>query len=135
MRGVTPHALKLPEVNHARRLSLDPARFRGLMVKTAIWAGRMASLSQLTIELEEQLADQLRKAAREHGWTPETLAADCVAQHLEIAVRHRVVIERMEAVDADLAALATFVGEATQSGEGVDLTKICRYGRESRKPD
>ena len=105
------------------------------MAKTAIRAGRMTSLLQLTIELDEQLADQLRKAAREHGWTPEPLAADCVAQHLEIAVRHRVVIERMEAVDAHLAALAEFVGEATQSGEGIDLTKICRYGRKPRTPD
>lgn len=95
----------------------------------------MASLQQLTIELDEQLADRLRAAAREHGWTPESLAADCVAQHLEIAVRHRVLIERLEAVDAHLAALATFVGEATQSGEGVDLTKICRYGRKPRTPD
>ena len=105
------------------------------MAKTANRARRMASLLQLTIELDEQLADQLRKAAREHGWTPETLAADCVAQHLEIAIRYRVVIERMEAVDAHLAALAEFVGEATQSGDGVDLTKICRYGRKPRKPD
>ena len=95
----------------------------------------MANLHQLTIELDEQLADQLRKAAREHGWTPESLAADCVAQRLEIAVRHRVVVERREAVDAHLAALATFVGEATQSGEGVDLTKICRYGRKPRTPE
>jgi hypothetical protein len=95
----------------------------------------MATLHQLTIELDEQLADQLTEAAREHGWAPESLATDCVAQHLEIAVRHRVVVERMEAVDAHLAALATFVGEATQSGEGIDLMKICRYGRKSRTPD
>jgi hypothetical protein len=95
----------------------------------------MANLHQLTIDLDERLADQLREAAREHGWTPESLAADCVAQHLEIAVRHRVLIERMEAVDAHLATLAEFVGEATQSGEGIDLTKICRYGRDRRKPD
>jgi hypothetical protein len=95
----------------------------------------MASLRQLTIELNDQLADQLREAARQHGWTPESLAADCVAQHLEIALRHRVVVERLEAVDAHLAALATFVGEATQSGEGIDLTKICRYGRKPRTPD
>ena len=95
----------------------------------------MANLPQLTIELDQQLADQLRNAAREHGWTPESLAADCVAQHLDIAVRHRVLIERLEAVDAHIATLAEFVGEATQSGEGIDLTKICRYGRKPRKPD
>jgi hypothetical protein len=91
----------------------------------------MAILQQLTIEL----GDQLREAARERVWTPESLAAECVAQHLEIAIRHRVVIERTEAVDAHLATLAEFVGEATQSGEGIDLTKICRYGRENRRPD
>jgi hypothetical protein len=95
----------------------------------------MANLHQLTIELDEHLADQLREAAREHGWTPESLAADCVAQRLEIAVRHRVLIERLEAVDAHIATLAEFVGEATQTGEGIDLTKICRYGRKPRTPD
>jgi predicted transcriptional regulator len=105
------------------------------MTKTTIRAGRVANLHQLTIELDEQLADRLKEAAREHDWTPASLAADCVAQHLEIAVRHRVVIERMEAVDAHIAALAEFVGEATQSGEGIDLTKICRYGRKPRTPD
>ena len=114
---------------------MDFARFHGVVAKTVSRAGRMANLHQLTFELDEQLADQLKEAAREHGWTPESLAADCVAQHLEIAVRHRVVIERMEAVDAHIAALAEFVGEATQSGEGIDLTKICRSGRKSRTPD
>ena len=71
MRGITPHALKLPEVNHAPHLSLDPACFRGLMANTTNRTGRMANLPQLTIELDQQLADQLRNAAREHGWTPE----------------------------------------------------------------
>ena len=81
-RGLTPHALKLLEVNHARRLSLDPARLRGQIAKTVIRARRMASLRQLTIELNDQLADQLREAARQHGWTPESLAADCVARSI-----------------------------------------------------
>jgi len=72
-------------------------------------------------------------AARAHSWTPESLIADCVAQHLDVAIRHRALIERFEAVDAHLAALAEFVGEATQDGSNVDLAKICRYHRDERQ--
>ncbi len=94
----------------------------------------MASLQRFTIELGDELAARLVKAARDQGWTPEDLASDCVSQHLEVASRHRVLIERMEAVDAHIVTLAEFVGEATQDSGGLDLTTICRYGRESRKP-
>ena len=94
----------------------------------------MPTLHKLTLELDDALAQKLTVAAAERGWTPESLAADCVAQHLEIAVRHRVLVERFEAIDDSLAVLAQFVGEATAGGEGLDLTKICRYHPESRKP-
>jgi len=91
----------------------------------------MGNLQHFTIELDDGLAARLVKAAQDQGWTPESLAADCVAQHVEVALRHRVLIERMEAIDANLATLAVFVGEATQSSEGLDLTGICRYGQRS----
>ena len=57
-------------------------------------------LRRITIEIDEELAGRLKTAADEQGWSPESLAANCVAQHIEIALRHRVLVERMEAVDA-----------------------------------
>ena len=89
----------------------------------------MTTLHRLTIELDDDLAQKLADAASARGWTPESLAADCVGQHLEIAVRHRALVERFEAVDQSLATLAQFVGEATPDAQGIDLFKICRYGR------
>jgi predicted transcriptional regulator len=92
----------------------------------------MSTLHKLTIELDSELAARLFKAAQERDWSPESLVAECVAQHFEIALRHRVLIERMEQVDAHLATLAQFVGEATQGGGAADLAWICRYGRKEK---
>jgi hypothetical protein len=60
------------------------------------------------------------------------LAIDCISQNLEMALRHRVLIDRLGIVDQALIDLAAFVGEATAvpsgSGEGgFDLGSICRY--------
>jgi len=90
------------------------------------------TLRKLTIELEEDLAGKLWTEAKAHSWTPEALVRECVAQHLEIAIRHRALVERFEAIDHHLAVLAQFVGEASAGSEGVDLWKICRYGREKK---
>jgi hypothetical protein len=84
------------------------------------------TLRKLTIELEVDLSEKLSTEAKAHNWNPEDLARECVAQHLEIAVRHRALVERLEAVDQSLAALAQFVGEAGAASEGVDLRKILR---------
>jgi predicted transcriptional regulator len=92
----------------------------------------MSTLNTFTIKLDAELAARLAKAAGERGWSPESLAADCVAQHIEIALRHRVLVERMEAVDAQIATLAQFVGDATQDSAGLDLSWICKYGRKPK---
>ena len=93
----------------------------------------MLTLRKLTIELEEDLAEKLWTEAQAHNWTPESLAVECIAQHLEIAVRHRALVERFEAMDHHLAVLARFVGQASASSEAADLWKICRY-RQEKKP-
>jgi predicted transcriptional regulator len=95
----------------------------------------VASSQQFTVDLDDDLAARLTAAARARGWTPESLAADCVAQHLEIAIRHRVLIERLESVDQHLATLAEFIGEATQGGTQVDLGKICRFHHDDCQPN
>ncbi len=90
------------------------------------------TLRKLTVELEEDLAEKLWTEAKAHNWTPEELAHECVAQHLEVATRHRVLVERFEAMDQHLATLARFVGQATASTESVDHWKICRYRGEKK---
>ncbi len=71
----------------------------------------MATEVKLTITLEAALAARLSAAATEHGWSAESVAADCIAQSLEVALRHRVLIERMEQIDAAILDMAEAVGE------------------------
>ena len=82
---------------------------------------------RLEITLPADVAKRLETGARERGWTPESLAADCVAQSLELPIRYRVLLERLERVDTAMVDLATFVGEATAEPSAFDLTKICRF--------
>lgn len=81
----------------------------------------------LTITLPDDVADLLRKAASERGWTPESLAADCVAQSLEVAIRHRVLLERVDQVDEALIDLAKFLGVIQAVTENAEKADICRY--------
>lgn len=82
----------------------------------------------LTITLPADVASALKQAAAGRGWTPESLAADCVAQQLEVAIRHRVALERIDQVDAALIEIASALGSIEAAGgEGVDLSSFCRY--------
>ncbi|KMO35090.1 hypothetical protein VQ02_17915 [Methylobacterium variabile] len=83
--------------------------------------------------LPAALAASLRKEAAQRGWTPESLARDCIDQYLEVALRHRVVLERMEQVDAALLQLAQTVGEIEAAAEAVEPGALCRY-RPDRDP-
>lgn len=87
----------------------------------------MTDVVKLTLTLEAGLAARLCAAATERGWTAESLAAACVAQHLEVAIRHRVLIERLEQIDAALLDMAGAVGELGAPSGGIDLSKVCRY--------
>lgn len=90
-------------------------------------ASTSASVS-LTITLPADVAVALQQAAAGRGWTPESLAADCIAQQIEVAIRHRVVLERIEQVDAALIEMATALGAIEAAGgEGIDLSDFCRY--------
>jgi hypothetical protein len=81
----------------------------------------------LTITLPATLAAALRQAAAQRGWSPESLAADCVAHHLEVALRHRVLLERAELVDAALLEMANTVGELAAAAEAAEGAPVCRY--------
>lgn len=87
----------------------------------------MADQVKLTLTLEASLAARLSTAAAEQGWSAEDLATECVVQHLEVAIRHKVLIERLEQVDAAILDMAQTVGELGAPSAGIDLTKVCRY--------
>lgn len=84
---------------------------------------------KLTIDLDEGLAARLSEAARELGAPPAALAADCVAQSLEVAVRHRAALQRVEQVDEALIALAGMLGEMRAAAEAMAAgpQMLCRY--------
>lgn len=82
----------------------------------------------LTITLPADVAAVLYEAAAGRGWTPESLAVDCIAQQTEIAVRHRVLLQRIEQVDGALIEIATALGAIEAAGGGgIDLADFCRY--------
>ena len=90
----------------------------------------MADQVKITVTLEAALANRLRAAATERGWSVESLAAECVVQHLEVAIRHRVLIERLEQVDAAILDMVEAVGELGAPAAAIDLSKVCRLGRD-----
>lgn len=87
----------------------------------------------LTISLDQDLLDRLTATATERNTTADGLVASCVEQHLEVALRHRVLVERMETVDAQIEAIARFIEGASSGGglDPVDLFKLCRYPRKA----
>ena len=87
----------------------------------------MAQEVKLTVTLEAALAARLRTAAAERGWSAESLAAECVAQQLEVAIRHRVPIERVEQIDGAILDMAQAIGELGAPSAGIDLSKVCRF--------
>ena len=82
--------------------------------------------TKYAIELEDELAERLEEAVRNSKLSATELITECVIQHLEVAIRHRALIDRLDAVDQGLLDLADFIGEAT-AGPKVDLSNLCRY--------
>jgi hypothetical protein len=66
-----------------------------IIADTDLGQRHMSTLHPFAIELDADLAARLIKAAGERGWSPESLVVDCVAQNIEIALRHRVLVERI----------------------------------------
>jgi glutamine synthetase len=93
----------------------------------------MSTLQEFSVQIDRDLARQLVDAAKTRAMTPEALIAECVAQQLELALRYRTVLDRLEAVDEHIMTLAQFVGEATQDAGGIDLSRVCRYRREKEE--
>lgn len=90
----------------------------------------MANTTTLSISLQADLAELLSTAAATAGLSREAMVIECVAQQVEIALRHRVLLERLEEMDRHVVALAEFVGEATATPDPVQVASICKYRSE-----
>ena len=77
----------------------------------------------LTIELPLSLSVALSRTAAEHNTTAASLAAECIAQSLEVAIRHQVLIDRQQEIDQAILTLADFVGKLS-AGQNLDLSKV-----------
>jgi hypothetical protein len=79
--------------------------------------------TRFTIDLAADLADAVTRAAAEADITAEEFITECVGQHCETALRHRVLIQRQNDVDEALLELARLVGRLS-AGPGEPPTTI-----------
>ena len=82
--------------------------------------------TRFTIDLAADLADAVSRAAAANDMTAEELIGECVDQHCETALRHRVLIQRQNDVDEALLELARLVGRLS-AGSHEPPVNICRY--------
>ena len=82
--------------------------------------------TQFSIDLAADLADAVTRAAAEADITAAEFIRECVGQHCETALRHRVLIQRQNDVDEALLELARLVGRLT-AGPNEPPVNICRY--------
>jgi hypothetical protein len=71
------------------------------------------AMVSLQIELPSALFKTLTHAAAQTNVSVEQLAADCIAQACEAALRHRVLIERQEQIDEALLIISEYVAALT----------------------
>jgi len=81
---------------------------------------------RFTIDIAADLAGTVTRAAAEANITAEEFISECVGQHCETALRHRVLIQRQNDVDEALLELARLVGRLS-AGPGEPPANICRY--------
>lgn len=87
----------------------------------------MPTLPTLTITLEPNLAEALKKAAATGGVTMEQMVVDAIEQQLEVALRHRVLLSRLEQMDEHIVALAEYVGDVSAQPTETQIGSICRF--------
>jgi hypothetical protein len=86
----------------------------------------MSRTTWFTIELTAELANAVAKAAEANKITAEEVIGECISQHCETALRHRVLIQRQGDVDEALLELARLVGRLS-AGPSEPQENICRY--------
>jgi hypothetical protein len=91
-----------------------------------------AKTTRVTIEIADDLAATLSKAATAANTTVEALINECIGQQFETALRHRVLIQRQNDVDEALLELARLVGRLS-AGADRQPKHICRYRSADKK--
>lgn len=87
----------------------------------------MSTITTLSINLEPELLQHLDKAAVVAGVTREQMAVQAIEQQLDVALRHLVLLSRMEEMDAHIVALAEFIGEVSAPPDPEQVKSFCRY--------
>jgi hypothetical protein len=82
--------------------------------------------TRFTIDLAADLADAVTRAAVAGNMPTDEFISECVGQHCETALRHRVLIQRQNDVDEALLELARLVGRLS-AGPHDPPANICRY--------
>jgi hypothetical protein len=82
--------------------------------------------TRFAIDLAANLTDAVARAAAEAAISSEEFISECVSQHCEMALRHRVLIQRQNDVDEALLELARLVGRLS-AGPNEPPENICRY--------
>jgi hypothetical protein len=85
-----------------------------------------AKTTRLSIEVGADLAAKISKAAATAGITVDAMINDCIAQQIETALRHRVLVQRQGDVDEALLELARLVGRLS-AGIDQQPRDMCRY--------
>jgi hypothetical protein len=80
----------------------------------------------LSVHIAADLAASISSAAKANDVAVDEIVSDCIRQHFETALRHRVLIQRQNDVDEALIELARLVGRLS-AGPAMPQETICRY--------
>jgi hypothetical protein len=80
----------------------------------------------LEVEVTADVAALIANAAAKNNMTSSAVVGECISQQLEPGLRHRVLIQRQDDVDAAILELARLVGRLT-AGPIDPQETICRY--------
>jgi hypothetical protein len=96
------------------------------MVQQAEIRMTTAKTVRFSVEIAADLATAVTDAATANNVAAEDIVNDCVRQQFETALRHRVLMQRQNDVDAALIELARLIGRLS-AGPGEPQESICRY--------
>lgn len=82
--------------------------------------------TRFAIELAADLAEAVTRAAVAGNMPTDKFISECVSQHCETALRHRVLIQRQNDVDEALLELARLVGRLS-AGPNEPPANVCHY--------
>jgi ribosome biogenesis SPOUT family RNA methylase Rps3 len=93
--------------------------------------GQESKMSQLgtvhfKVDVASDVAELVTNAASARNITAADVINECISQHFELALRHRVLIQRQDDVDEAILELARLVGRLS-AGPVESSDNVCRY--------